>query len=291
MRRIVVSLRTCPTRLLGPYGCEWIETPNLDRFAAEGVVFDGHYATTLGTKSPSRSYVETVNGFDSPEMGIALERLAQSENGALSVERDAFLLPWGEWDEGPLNLDDEETRDRFFENAEEIVARFDAQFGEWIEKLREHRLDESALLTVTAESGLPLGEHGILGITGSRLHEELVHLPLLVRFPDRRFAGYRVAKTTTFEDIQNDMDLVEWEQIIRGEEPKREFLISTLGEPPRELALRTADSCLIFPSANPDSSPLLFDRPDDRFEVNDHYGRQPDRAEEMVRSLRKLHSR
>ena len=42
MRRIVVTLASCPTRLLGPYGCEWVETPTLDRLAAEGVVFDQH---------------------------------------------------------------------------------------------------------------------------------------------------------------------------------------------------------------------------------------------------------
>src|SRR5947209_4558655 len=42
MRAIVFVLRGCPAGWLGAYGNEWVATPNLDRLAAEGVVFDSH---------------------------------------------------------------------------------------------------------------------------------------------------------------------------------------------------------------------------------------------------------
>src|SRR5437588_321984 len=42
MRALVFVLRGCPVGWLGAYGNEWVVTPNLDRFAAEGVVFDRH---------------------------------------------------------------------------------------------------------------------------------------------------------------------------------------------------------------------------------------------------------
>src|SRR5580704_16019947 len=42
MKAIVFVLRGCSAAWLGPYGNESIATPNLDRFAAEGVVFDRH---------------------------------------------------------------------------------------------------------------------------------------------------------------------------------------------------------------------------------------------------------
>ena len=42
MRAFVFVLRGCPAGWLGAYGNEWVTTPNLDRFAAEGVVFDRH---------------------------------------------------------------------------------------------------------------------------------------------------------------------------------------------------------------------------------------------------------
>src|SRR6476646_1640875 len=42
MNVVVLALRGCPVAALGPYGNEWVVTPNLDRLAAESVVFDRH---------------------------------------------------------------------------------------------------------------------------------------------------------------------------------------------------------------------------------------------------------
>jgi arylsulfatase A-like enzyme len=48
MQAIVVTWDRLATRLVGCYGNEWIETPHLDRFAAESTVFDNHFADSVG---------------------------------------------------------------------------------------------------------------------------------------------------------------------------------------------------------------------------------------------------
>src|SRR5207253_1294230 len=49
MNVIVVACNSLHLGFLGPYGNGWIETPNLDRLAAEGVVFDHHFPENLTT--------------------------------------------------------------------------------------------------------------------------------------------------------------------------------------------------------------------------------------------------
>ena len=48
MQAIVVTFDRLATRLIGCYGNEWVETPNLDRLAAVSTVFDNHFADTIG---------------------------------------------------------------------------------------------------------------------------------------------------------------------------------------------------------------------------------------------------
>lgn len=43
MRVAVLDIDGLQPAYLGPYGCEWLETPTLDRWAAEGIVFDQHF--------------------------------------------------------------------------------------------------------------------------------------------------------------------------------------------------------------------------------------------------------
>jgi hypothetical protein len=279
MRRIVVHLRTCPTRLLGPYGCEWIDTPALNRLAADGVVFDGHYSPLpLGEKrgasseSTQFSYAQNVCEFDSTKITERLKQLSGQETGVLEISADPFALPWPEWDTFSIDWEVESSREDFFAACEVKIASFDKQLSELLEAMTRKGLDQSALLVFTASSGLPLGEHGIVGTANSRLHEELVHLPLIVRFPDRHLAGYRVVGFTTPDDLNENL-----EALILGTQPTRESVVSSRE---KEVSIRTADSCLILPLGDNPQPPLLYDRPDDRFEVNNLAERQSDRVEE-----------
>lgn len=54
---------------LGSYGNAWIETPHLDRLAAEGIVFDHHYPENLTTLPTRRSWWTGRYGFHDPDQG------------------------------------------------------------------------------------------------------------------------------------------------------------------------------------------------------------------------------
>src|SRR5260370_31706046 len=41
---------------IGCYGNEWVQTPNLDRLAAEGIVFDQHYADQPDAAGAQRAW-------------------------------------------------------------------------------------------------------------------------------------------------------------------------------------------------------------------------------------------
>jgi arylsulfatase A-like enzyme len=69
MNTIVVVCNSLPLGFLGAYGNAWIETPNLDRLAAEGVVFDHHFPENLTTLPTRRSWWTGRYGFPHPEQG------------------------------------------------------------------------------------------------------------------------------------------------------------------------------------------------------------------------------
>jgi len=69
MNAIVVVCNSLRLDFLGAYGNAWIETPNLDRLAAEGVVFDHHYPENLTTLPTRRSWWTGRYGFANPDLG------------------------------------------------------------------------------------------------------------------------------------------------------------------------------------------------------------------------------
>ena len=66
MNVIVVVCNSLHLGFLGAYGNPWIETPNLDRLAAEGVVFDHHFPENLTTLPTRRSWWTGRYGFADP---------------------------------------------------------------------------------------------------------------------------------------------------------------------------------------------------------------------------------
>jgi arylsulfatase A-like enzyme len=69
MNVIVVVCNSLHLGFLGPYGNGWIETPNLDRLAAEGVVFDHHFPENLTTIPTRRSWWTGRYGFPEADLG------------------------------------------------------------------------------------------------------------------------------------------------------------------------------------------------------------------------------
>jgi hypothetical protein len=63
------------------------------------------------------------------------------------------------------------------------VALADMCLGMLLEAIDEHPAARDALLIVTSPRGYPLGEHRRVGASDEALYGELLHVPLLVRFP------------------------------------------------------------------------------------------------------------
>ena len=69
MNVVVIACNALHLGFLGPYGNAWIETPNLDRLAVEGIVFDHHFAENLTTIPTRRSWWTGRYGFADPDQG------------------------------------------------------------------------------------------------------------------------------------------------------------------------------------------------------------------------------
>jgi hypothetical protein len=247
----------------------------------------------------------------------AIEQLGDAENALLRVEIDALLPPWRPgaeaiadcfadeefepWtDEVPERIapDDDATFARLQHTYAAAVATLDAGLGKLLADCRRRGWGDKALWILTAGRGFPLGEHGPVGFTPGELHEELVHLALMFRWPNAEHAGLRTSALTQpmdlaatlreffglpavgGDDIRTGRSLI---ALARGTgEPIRERLVSGFG--PRR-GFRTPTWYLLT-DGTADGDRRLFVKPDDRWEVNDVLPRNLELADEMEREFR-----
>jgi len=385
MKVIVVNLHGARLDAFGAYGSSWVTTKHIDQLAAEGVVFDHHYAGSIefdpesefcdvegelrsllmsrrvptalftdervagrisleGWKHLAVVQEEDLAVLGQPTLTDGVFQLAIDwiqQNGAaypdwfLAVELGTLLPPWREKEyvnpnpeeataageatapEGPTHADpqfeyedgDEEDAPiaRFgWRNAYAgAVQYFDDLVGQFLTLLRELELDQETLICVTSPCGQSLGERG--GAPGRRrgLHEEQVHLPLILRFPRGGGAGQRVHHLTQPADWS--VTLLEsfgdenpgridplarsLTRYINGQGGRiREYAVSeaTL-DLPWEASLRTADWSLILPLAADNPRPVqLYRKPEDRWEMNNVAKEHPDVADHLELTLRRF---
>jgi arylsulfatase A-like enzyme len=88
MNVIIVVCNSLHLGFLGAYGNAWIETPNLDRLAEEGTVFDHHFPENLTTLPTRRSWWTGRYGFP------------DAEQGWTPLRPDELILPDLLWDKG-----------------------------------------------------------------------------------------------------------------------------------------------------------------------------------------------
>jgi arylsulfatase A-like enzyme len=276
-------------------------------------------------------------------VGAALERLEQRDNWLLWIDLATLLPPWNVpaeileayFTEEPAEEEEDEDIDETDEAEEEsesltplteapdgsidgeddylfvslqtsyaaAVTYLDSGLGQLLEALAGLEGGDNILLIVTTDLGQNLGEHGLVGTVRPWLHEELIHLPLLLRFPGAAEAGRRVAALTQAVDLA--LTLADWFQVplpeahghsllpvARGEiESVRPYACAALqvGEA-GEYALRTEEWALLLPvkhsSDDAGRSPQLYVKPDDRWEVNNVIQHHLELAEQLERALR-----
>jgi arylsulfatase A-like enzyme len=375
MKALVVVVRGLHLGYVGCYGNEWIETPALDHLAAEGIVFDHHFADRPDAAGAAHAWRSGRYDFPSPtaqalipedgadllsllqQAGIAttlmrvgsppegtledvlhtLQRLPSAGSALLWLDLATLLPPWnapqsfrnrhfGEAEDGadegeaeaeeetelvpltaPLAVTlepcDETTFLRLQLSYAGIVTHFDALLGRLLDNLSRRKQLNGLLLVVTADHGLPLGEHGVVGGQRPWLHDELIHIPLMIRLPGAAEAGRRVAALTQPVDLMPTLldafglplppahghSLL---PLLRGEAREvRSYAAAGLqvGEAV-EWALRTPEWSFLLPVrpalGDRPRAPELYVKPEDRWEVNNVVQHHLDLAEHLEQTLR-----
>jgi len=93
----------------------------------------------------------------------------------------------------------------------------DDRLGELFSSLKERGLFDKTLIVVTADHGEEFLEHGRIG-HGQALHDELLRIPLLIKFPGGRWAGREIDYPAESVDILPTLtDYLGWETIARSD--------------------------------------------------------------------------
>ena len=296
MKILVLELAQCNLAYLGCYGNEWVATPNVDRLAAEGVVFDQHFAES----PPIRFEPAQHRILDAIDDLADVAAKLPGESGVVWIAGPRLGPPWDE-DTCITDYCDDNERTPWFGADNRVtpddvpaccdtyagtITYFDAQLGNLLDALD----DTDWTIVVTASSGLTIDE---LATGGPGIGEESVHLPLIVRFADRRHAGDRISTLTQPSDLvatlrsllqlpveSGGRDLMPL--IVGDAESLRSSVVCVHGD---AASLRTAEWALLRTAESPSR---LFVKPDDRWEVNDVAPHHREIVETLEAELAKL---
>jgi arylsulfatase A-like enzyme len=228
----------------------------------------------------------------------------EPEDSDAPPPEDEPVTPFADPPTGPFDRKDPDAWDWLHRTFAAVITKLDAELGRLFDDLRARGLDRSAAWIVTSDFGHALGEHGQIGLHRPWLHEELVHLPLVLRLPGGEQAGRRVVGFTQPPDVYPTLVALlgaapppnapgfNLLPLACGEAQSVRTVAVTaleLGEA-SEIAIRTDEWALLVPTrvpeGDPPREPLLFEKPDDRWEVNDLRPRNVERADELEAQLR-----
>ena len=94
----------------------------------------------------------------------------------------------------------QELKDKIDVLYDAAVWQADERLGSVIDVFKSRGLWDNTLMIVVADHGEELGDHGGWQHDQS-VYEELMHVPLIVRFPQGRFAGRRVSQAVSLVDV------------------------------------------------------------------------------------------
>lgn len=222
------------------------------------------------------------------------------DGDADEVSARAGIEPWYGPVPDSIGPDDEGSFQRLQRTYAAAVASLDRALGRLWKDCDKAGWGDDALWLVTSPTGFPLGEHGAVGLARSDLHEELIHLPLLLRWPRDEFAGLRVSAFTQPPDIAATLRAVfglaptsdaaaghSLVTLARGEAgPIRAHALSVLpGATGRQMCVRTPEWFLLG-TDNSDTTRRLYVKPDDRWECNDVAQHHPETVAELEHVIR-----
>ena len=147
----------------------WLRAHAGDRFFLFFHLFDPHGPYNPPAGGPVRFEPR------GPERQVAPERIPRYQRLPLDAPEDAH------W-----------TDLRLYEaRYDEEIAYADSQVGRLLDQLRQLGLHERTIIVFTSDHGEALGEREHLLDHGGGIGDEEIRVPLILRLPDRRFAGQR----------------------------------------------------------------------------------------------------
>jgi arylsulfatase A-like enzyme len=81
------------------------------------------------------------------------------------------------------------------------VTLVDVWLGRFLDRLEDLGLADNTLLVLVSDHGVLLGEHGWVGKRYSEMHQELTHVPLVMRHPARKAKGTTSSYFASTHDI------------------------------------------------------------------------------------------
>jgi arylsulfatase A-like enzyme len=181
------------------------------------------------------------------------------------------------------------------------VTYLDSSIARILLQFEERGLLDDMLVLVTSDHGQNLGEDAMRPGSRLSLHEELIHIPLILRLPGKAEAGRRVnlltqpvdLLPTLFDAFGVSLPAVHGQSLLplaKGERKgTRSYACAGLRAGDRiEWALRTPDWLFLRPvtrSPGSTSESELYVKPDDRWEVNNvrqHHLELAERLEETL---------
>jgi sulfatase-like protein len=180
------------------------------------------------------------------------------------------------------------------------VALLDMCLGMLLDALEEHPRAGETLLVVTSPRGYPLGEHRRIGPCDDALYGELLHVPLLIRFPSDEHA---LARSTRIAQPHETFALVAescgWTMQaadrvshllsdVRGESFDASGAACAISRGQR--AIRTPAWFLRESQTTGGPRHELFAKPDDRYEANEVASRCGDVVELLAAELDRFES-
>lgn len=174
------------------------------------------------------------------------------------------------------------------------IAVLDGCLAALDDLLAESGLAQNTVVVLVGVRGFLLGEHGTFGLDRAPLHEELLHVPLVLRFPGDAHATLRLPQLATHADLvptlceacrvpapplsaaQTAARVASLMPLVESESgPWRDCVVHRRGE----------ESAITTPAWRLRQTPThaaLYVKPDDRWEVNDVATRCGDVAEKLL---------
>ena len=171
------------------------------------------------------------------------------------------------------------------------IRAIDDDLGQLIQVLKEKKLYNNSIIVLTADHGEGFNEHGLLG-HGNSLYEEVINVPLLIRFPDKKYSGVINSPVQLIDLLPTLLDYLKIEKsegvvgrnlitYLDGEINPEEYPV--FSEMVSSFMIRKGDMKLIY---NRNLEKLeLYDLKNDHEEQNNLALQKPDLAVQMKNEI------